>query len=239
MKIAILGGTGNIGKGFALRWGQKHDMIIGSRNAEKAEKFAAEYRDILKRQGYNANITGSDNKNATEEAEIVVIAIRYNQLRSLIDLITPVIGKQIFISVVVPMEKNLCYISPNAEPRTIPITSDQFNADYFCFTMPEAGSATQEIENMLPAGTELASAFHTVPAKKLADLELELDYDIGVCANSEYSKKVVFGLIKDISRMRPLDTGPLEAAAMLESLTPLIINVAARNKMKDISIKFI
>ncbi|QLC49109.1 NAD(P)-binding domain-containing protein [Methanolobus zinderi] len=239
MRIAILGGTGNIGRGFALRWGQKHDIIIGSRNAEKAEAFAGEYKEILEDRGYEAHITGTDNKTATENAEIVVIAIRYNRLQSLIDLITPVIDEQIFISVVVPMEKNLCYISPNAKPRTVPISSDQFNTDYFCFTMPEAGSAAQEIEKMLPAGTELVSAFHTVPAKKLANLELELNYDIGVCGSSEYSKKLVFELVEDISDMRPLDTGPLEASAMLESLTPLIINISARNNMKDVSIKFI
>lgn len=239
MKIAILGGTGHIGRGFALRWGQKHDIIIGSRSAEKAEEFAAEYRKILKDYGYDACITGSDNKNATKEGEIVIIAIRYSQLRSLTDLITPVIDKQIFVSVVVPMEKNMCYISPNAKPRTVPITSDQFNAEYFCFTMPEAGSAAQEIEKMLPEGTELVSAFHTVPARKLANLEIELDYDIGVCGNSEYSKDLVFGLVRDISEMRPLDIGPLEASAMLESLTPLIINVSARNNMKDVSIKFV
>ncbi|WP_406655575.1 NAD(P)-binding domain-containing protein [Methanolobus sp. ZRKC2] len=239
MKIAILGGTGHIGRGFALRWGRKHEIIVGSRNTEKAEEFAAEYSAVLKSHGYDAHITGRDNKEATKEAEIVVIAIRYNQLQSLIDLITPVIDKQIFVSVVVPMEKNMCYISPNAQPRTIPITSDQFNAEYFCFTMPEAGSAAQEIEKMLPEGTELVSAFHTVPAKKLAKLELELDYDIGVCGNSEYSKEVAFGLVRDISKMRPLDVGPLDASAMLESLTPLIINVSARNDMKDISIKFV
>lgn len=239
MKIAILGGTGHIGRGFALRWGQKHEIIIGSRSAEKAGEFADEYSDILKSQGYDARITGSDNKEATEKADVVVIAIRYNQLESLMDLITPVIDKQIFISVVVPMEKNMCYISPNAKPRTVPITSDQFNAEYFCFTMPESGSAAQDIEQMLPDGTELVSAFHTVPARKLSNLELELDYDIGVCGNSEYSKKVVFDLVRDISEMRPLDVGPLEASAMLESLTPLIINVSARNDMKDVSIKFV
>ena len=37
MKIALIGGTGSIGKGFALRWGQKHQVIVGSRNQEKAQ----------------------------------------------------------------------------------------------------------------------------------------------------------------------------------------------------------
>ncbi|MHC1584538.1 MAG: NAD(P)-binding domain-containing protein, partial [Methanosarcinales archaeon] len=40
MRIAILGGTGNIGKGLALRWGSKHEIIIGSRVRSKAERAA-------------------------------------------------------------------------------------------------------------------------------------------------------------------------------------------------------
>ena len=239
MKIAILGGTGNIGKGFALRWGQKHEIIIGSRDLEKAEAVAAEYNEVLEKYGHVAGITGTDNRTAAEKADIVVVAIRYSQLGPVMEMIRPFIENKIIISVVVPMEKNMCYISPGAKHLTVPLESKEFNTQYFCFSMPEAGSAAQEIQKMLPDNTELVAAFHTVPAKKLANLEIELDYDIGVCGNSMYSKEVVFGLVKDISNMRPLDVGPLETAAMVEALTPLLINVAARNEMKDVSLKFV
>ncbi|SFM78128.1 NAD(P)-binding domain-containing protein [Methanolobus profundi] len=239
MKIAILGGTGNIGKGFALRWGQKHEIIIGSRDIDKAEAVAAEYNEVLETHGYKPVITGTDNRTAAEKAEIIVVAIRYNQLAPVMELIYPVISDKVVISVVVPMEKNSCYISPGSNyPRT-PIESEEFNTEYFCFSIPEAGSAAQEIFTMIPESTELVAAFHTVPAKKLADLDMELDYDIGVCGNSMHSKELVFGLVRDISNMRPLDIGPLETAGMVESLTPLLINVAARNKMRDVSLKFI
>lgn len=239
MKIAILGGTGQIGRGFALRWGQKHDVIVGSRGAEKAEAAAAEYIEILKEHNLPANITGADNKTAAENADVVILAIRYNQLESLMELINPVLDKQIVVSVVVPMEKNMCYIQPNTEHITVPLHSEEFNTNYFCFSRPESGSAAQDIADMLPENIELVAAFHTVPAKKLANLELELDFDIGVCGNSMRSKEVIFELIREISNMRPFDIGPLETAPMLEALTPLLINVAVRNKMKDASIKFI
>ncbi len=239
MKIAILGGTGKIGKGFALRWGQKHEIIIGSREIEKAETVAAEYNEVLGKLGHTARITGTDNKTAAENAELIVVAIRYNQLSPVMELIRPVIENKIIVSVVVPMEKNMCYIDSGSEHLTVPINSDEFNTEYFCFSMPEAGSAAQEIQMMLPDSTDLVAAFHTVPAKKLADLEMELDYDIGVCGNSMHSKNIVFDLVRDISNMRPLDIGPLETAGMIESLTPLLINVAARNEMKDISLKFV
>ncbi|WP_094227254.1 NAD(P)-binding domain-containing protein [Methanolobus psychrotolerans] len=239
MKIAILGGTGNIGKGFALRWGQKHEIIIGSREVEKAEAVAAEYNEVLAGYGHKAGITGTDNQTAAEKADIIIVAIRYNQLGPVMEMIKPVIENKIIISVVVPMEKNMCYINTSGKHQIIPIQSKEFNTEYFCFSMPEAGSAAQEIQKMLPDNAELVAAFHTVPAKKLANLEMELDYDIGVCGNSMYSKEIVFGLVRDISNMRPLDIGPLETAAMIESLTPLLINVAARNEMKDVSLKFI
>lgn len=239
MKIAILGGTGNIGKGFALRWGQKHEIIIGSRNVDKAKAVAAEYNEVLEKYGYKPVIEGTDNKTAAEGAEIVVIAIRYNQLAPVMELIYPVIENKIAISVVVPMERNMCYISPGSEYPKTPIESKEFNTEYFCFSMPESGSAAQEIFTMIPESTELVAAFHTVPARKLANLDMELDYDIGVCGSSMHAKEIVFDLVRDISNMRPLDIGPLDTAAMIESLTPLIINVAARNEMKDVSLKFV
>ena len=43
MKIGIIGGTGGMGKGFALRWCKKHEIIIGSRDAERAATAANEY----------------------------------------------------------------------------------------------------------------------------------------------------------------------------------------------------
>ena len=241
MKIAILGGTGSIGKGFALRWGQKHDIIVGSRSEERAEEKAVEYKEILKEYGFNdASIVGMDNQSAAAEADVVLLAIRYEQIGSIIDVIKPVLDNQIVVSVVVPMTKDRCYINPEATPLKVDATSrEDYNAAYFCYTVPPSGSAAQEIAELLPEGVELVSAFQNVPADKLANLDIELDYDIGVSGNSTYSKNVVFDLARDIPTMRPLDIGPIEASAMIESLTPLVINIAIRNKMKDVGIKFV
>jgi len=48
MKIGIIGGTGGMGKGFALRWCKKHEIIIGSRDAERAITAANEYLNLAK-----------------------------------------------------------------------------------------------------------------------------------------------------------------------------------------------
>lgn len=239
MKIAILGGTGNIGKGFALRWSKKHEVIIGSRNAEKAEASAAEYNEILKNHDVKNRIKGTDNKTAATDVDVVLLAIGYENISYIIDLITPVLGKQIIVSVVVPMAKDRCYIHPDSSPLKIDVSNDDYNANYFCYTTPPAGSAAQEIAMLLPQDIELVSSFHNVPAHMLADLDVELDYDIGVCGNSMYSKNVIFDLSRDIPNLRPLDVGPLETSAMVESLTPLMINIASRNKLKNLGIKFV
>lgn len=240
MKIAVIGGTGNIGKGFALRWGQKHEVIVGSRDQKRAETKAAEFTAILKDYGLDANITGALNKKAAAAADVVVIAIRYNQVFAIIDQIKPVLKDQIVISVVVPMAKDRCMIVPDSTTIEVKATDrDDYKVDYFCYSTPASGSAAEEIDAMLPDGIKLVSAFHNVPAAKLSNMDIELSYDVGVCGNNMHSKKVVFDLVRDISNMRPLDIGPLETSSMVESLTPLLINIAIRNNMKDVGIKFI
>lgn len=240
MKIAIIGGTGSIGKGFALRWGQKHEVILGSREQEKARVKAAEYTGILKDHGLKGDIKGELNVTAASVADVVVLAVKYSKMASIIEQIKPALVNQIVVSVVVPMEKDVCTIVPDSIPIEVPATYSEDNkTEYFCYVKPSAGSAAQEIASMLPENIELVSAFHNVPAAKLANLDTYLDYDIGVCGNDMHSKHIVFNLVRDIGGMRPIDIGPLEASSMVESLTPLLLNVAIRNNMKDVGIKFV
>ena len=48
MKVGIIGGTGGMGKGFALRWSQNHEVIVGSRDAARAAESASEYTNLAK-----------------------------------------------------------------------------------------------------------------------------------------------------------------------------------------------
>lgn len=238
MKIAILGGTGSIGKGFSLQWSQKHDVIVGSRQMEKAQSRADEYLKILEQYGLKGNIKGDLNFNAAKEADIVVLAIRYAQLNPILEQIKDILTNKVVISVVVPMEKNFCVIIPGVTTVEIPTNSD-YKSHFFCYINPPLGSAAQEIASNLPENTLLVSAFHNVPAAKLSNMDIELNYDVCVCGNNSYAKNIVCDLIRDIGKMRPIDIGPLEASSQVESLTPLLINVAIRNKMKDVGLKFL
>jgi predicted dinucleotide-binding enzyme len=49
----------------------------------------------------------------------------------------------------------------------------------------------------------------------------------------------VAGLVNEVKDLRPLDAGPLSVSSLVESLTPMLLNVARRNKIKDAGIKII
>lgn len=218
MKIAILGGTGSIGEGFALRWAEKHDILLCSREIDKAVKTAEEYTSTLLNKGLLCcGIKGCKNENAIGDAEVVVLSVPYQGVVSLLKSLKPFFKDQIVISLVVPMKKN----------------------KWFEYTPPEQGSAALEIKDILPESVKVVSAYHNISAKKLANLELNLDCDVVVCGDDEAAKRTVMELTREIKNLRPLDGGGLEYSYMIESLTPFLINLAIRNGLSDIGVKFV
>ena len=108
MKIGIIGGTGGMGKGFAFRWCKNHDVIIGSRDAERAASSATEYTNLAK-EAYgeiNGKITGNDNVSVAKESQILVLSIPYDNIDAICSQILSEINDDcIVISPIVPMTK--------------------------------------------------------------------------------------------------------------------------------------
>jgi NADPH-dependent F420 reductase len=129
----------------------------------------------------------------------------------------PCFKDQVVISLVVPMKKN----------------------KWFEYTPPKQGSAALEIRDILPESVKVVSAYHNVSAKKLANLNLELDYDVVVCGDDEGAKRTVMELTREIKNLRPLDGGGLASSYIIESLTPFLINLAIRNRLSDLGVKFV
>ncbi len=218
MKIAILGGTGSIGEGFALRWAGKHDISICSREVDKAVSAAGEYTGTLLSKGMVCcGITGCTNETGIRDVDVVVLSVPYQGVISLLKALRPYFKDQIVISMVVPMKKNT----------------------WFEYTPPKQGSAALEIKDVLPETVKVVSAYHNVSAKKLANVDLPLDYDVVVCGEDEGAKRTVMELTKEIKNLRPLDGGGLASSSMIESLTPFLINLAMRNHLSDLGVKFI
>ncbi|HEX7575234.1 MAG TPA: NADPH-dependent F420 reductase [Candidatus Methanoperedens sp.] len=218
MKIAILGGTGSIGEGFALRWAEKHEILVCSREIERAVNVACDYTDILSNKGIQCcGITGCGNEAAIKEADVVVLSVPYQGVISLLEKLSPLFKDQIVISLVVPMKKN----------------------KWFEYTPPKQGSAALEIQEILPKTVKVVSSYHNVSARKLANLELSLNYDVVVCGDDDKAKRTVMELTHEIKNLRPLDGGGLSSSYMIESLTPFLINLAIRNGLSDLGVKFV
>ncbi len=94
------------------------------------------------------------------------------------------------------------------------------------------GSAAQQARELLPPEVGVVSAFHTVSAALLSDLGHQLDEDILLCGDSRDDKSRAAELVRQIDGLRPVNCGPLEMARIVEQLTPLIISINVRNKVR-------
>jgi NADPH-dependent F420 reductase len=215
MKIALVGGTGDIGTGFAVRWSATHEITIGSRKAEKAEYSAKEVQTILHGAG---SVHGTDNGSAIKAADVVVLCIPYEHLTSVTtDLKGSYMG-QIVVSPVVPMS---------------------YNGKYFEYNPPTEGCAALRAKALLPEGMRIVSAFHTICAAALHHSDLDLRGDVLICGDDMKAKEVVSGLAREIKNLRPLNIGPLAVSSQLESLTPMLLNAARRNKLRNTGVKIV
>ena len=108
MKVGIIGGTGGMGKGFALRWSKNNDVIIGSRDASRASSSAEEYTNLAKESfgEINGTISGNDNVTVAKESDVLVLSIPYENIDSLCSQILPEVKDScVVVSPIVPMVK--------------------------------------------------------------------------------------------------------------------------------------
>ena len=223
MKVGIIGGTGGMGKGFALRWSKNHDVIIGSRDASRASSSAEEYTNLAKESfgEINGTITGTDNTTVAKESDVLVLSIPYENIDSLCSEILPEIKEScVVISPIVPMVKT------DVGFEFIPIKENK-------------PFSYQLVSKYIKDKSKLVSAFHVISEKKLVNPTLELDYDIFVCGDDKESVEVVNGLINEIKGLRPIYLGPGELSYMAEISTPLLLNAMIRNKIKNPGIKIV
>ena len=223
MKIGIIGGTGGMGKGFALRWCKKHEVIIGSRDAERAITAANEYLSLAKDsyENINGTISGKDNLSVAKESDVLVLSIPYGNIDATCSQLLPEISDQcVVISPIVPMTKT--------------------DVGFECIAIKDNKTFShQTVEKHMKDKTKLVSAFHVISEKKLVNPTLSLDYDIFVVGDDKNSVEIVNGLINEIEGLRPIYLGPGVLAYLVEMSTPLLLNAMIRNKMKNPGIKLV
>jgi hypothetical protein len=223
LKIGIIGGTGGMGKGFAIRWCINHDVLVGSRDASRAASSAEEYTKIAK-EAYgqiNGTISGNDNSSVAKESDVLILSIQYENIDSTCSQLLPQIKDScVVISPIVPMTKT------DIGFEFIPIKENK-------------PFSYQLVEKYMKDKTKLVSAFHVISEKKLANPSLNLDYDIFVCGDDQNSVNVVNGLINEIKGLRPIYLGAGSLSYMAEISTPLLLNAMIKNKLKNPGIKLV
>jgi len=207
LSVAIVGGTGSLGSGLALRLGAPGvKIIIGSRDAEKAKKAV----DVLKRSVRAGEIAGRTNREAIKDADFVMIAVPYEGHAQMITDLKGQLAGKIVIDAVVPLKK----IKP---------------------FVPAAGSALQEAQQILDGEAPVIGALHNISAVDLGDVDSPLG-DVLVCGDNEEAKQKVMEIICRIGA-RAFDAGPATNAYVIEGLTGVIIHLNRKYKSKHGSIK--
>lgn len=213
-RIAIIGGTGDQGKGLALRWAQAgFDIVVGSRAAERASDAAKEMLETLTKAGFaNAAVSGAHNTEAAASSSIVVLTVPFaaqiNTLKEIRDKLQP---GAVVIDVTVPLEPAV-----GGKPtRTLGVW---------------AGSAAEQCKEQLPDTVTIVSAFHNVGAEALANLSHEVECDVIVCGDKKDAKEIVRPLITAIPGCRYVDGGPLANSRTVEAMTALLIGINIRHK---------
>jgi len=207
--IPIVGGTGALGAGLALRWAKAGQPIaIGSRSAERAEEAASQIRDAVP----GAEVEGLLNEEAAKRAGVVFLTVPFRaQSENLNNLRTALEPGQILVDCTVPLA---AAVSGKAT-RSLGVWQ---------------GSAAQQAQEMVPDGVTVVAALHTIAAPTLADLGAKLGEDVLVCGDRKADKARVATLVELIPGLRAVNAGPLETARIVEQLTPLLISINARYK---------
>ena len=205
-RVTVIGATGEEGFGLALRWARAGiEVIIGSRDEGRANGAAGRLRDAVP----EAQVTGHENSRAAAESDVVVVTV-------------PFAGQAaIYKSIAESVRDGAAVVD-----ATVPLAAAVGGRPTRTLAVWE-GSAAQQAAGILPKGTTLCAAFHSLAAAALHDLDSELEGDVLV-AGAKDGKPVVRELVEAIPRLRYVDAGPLEAARLIEPLTALIIGLNRR-----------
>ena len=207
--VSIIGASGALGFGLAVRWGRAGvPVVIGSRDAGRAQEAADRARAAVPAGTFE----GAENAEAATRADLVVLTVPFrNQSETLTNLKGALREGQVVVDATVPLA---AAVSGRAT-RTLGVWQ---------------GSAAQQAQEMVPDGVRVVSALHTVSAALLGDLDRDLDEDVLVCGDRREDKQAVIELIDHIDGLRAVDAGRLEMARIAEQLTALLISVNVRHK---------
>ncbi|MBL1141083.1 MAG: NADPH-dependent F420 reductase [Proteobacteria bacterium] len=209
-KIAVLGGTGNLGLALAWRWARvEHEVIIGSRTEEKAQQAAAE----INRRTCNGSAHGKENAAAAKAADIIVMTVPFAAHDATIETIKPYLSGQILIDTTVPLK-----------PPKVNVVQ-----------LPETGCVAVQTQVLVGDKARVVAAFHNVAAN-LLNKDTDIDCDVLVTSDDLEAKKEVMQLSDEIG-CNALNAGALANAIAAEVFTSILIHMNKTYKTGHAGIK--
>lgn len=203
--VAVVGGTGEQGRGLALRWSAAgYDVTIGSRASARA---SAEV-EKLNRLHSNISLSSDDNKGAAGGADIIVLTVPFKFQQSTVEDIATCLDGKILVDVTVPL----------VPPRVARVQ------------LPEAGSAVVNVQRILGDNVRVVSAFQNVSAHHLNDLNQKIKCDVLVCGDDAEAREETIKLVA-AAGMRGVHGGPLVNSVVAEALTSVLIGINRRYKI--------
>lgn len=211
MRIGIVGGTGKEGSGLGTRWALAgHEVIIGSRDPERARTKAAELAATVP----GARVSGASNRDAVTAAEVVVLAVPATGLEATLPDVRDVCRGKVVISTVVPLT---------------------FGGGKL-FTPPPQGSSAEAAQELLGPEARVVASFHHIAAHELAAGGHDIECDLLLCGGDPDAKRIVTELGSSMG-LRAIDVGALSNAGPLEGITALLATINRRYKLKNSGIK--
>ena len=200
--IAILGGTGDLGTGLAIRWSKAgYKIVIGSRTLTKAQAAVADLEKISP----TTPAAAMENADAAAEGDIVVLTVpAEHQISTLETVKSGLLGK-ILIDVTVPL------VPPKVGTVQLP---------------PE-GSAGKRAQDFLGDDVQVVTAFQNVAAHLLKE-DVTIECDVLVAGNKRSARDKVIQLAQQAG-MTGWHAGPIENSAAAEALTSVLIQINRRH----------
>lgn len=206
--IAVVGGTGQQGRGLAYRFALAGDhVILGSREAARAQQTACEINARLP----EPRVVGDTNAGAVSRSDLVLLAVPWEGHADLVASLAYELAEKIVISCVNPLG-----FDGNGP---------------FGLVLEE--SAAQETQRLVPTA-RVVGAFHHVAALSLWRTADPMSHeDVLVCGDDVEAKGVVLELAVSVTGKRGLDAGALRLARQLEPLTAVLISMNKRYRTRS------
>ncbi len=172
LTVGLIGGTGEEGRGLALRWAMAGAQVnVGSRTIERAKATADELNQLVEahtQQGSGRRIGFGENRDVIRQSELALLTVPFAHAASTLETHRRDFREgSILIDI------------------TVPVSFEQGRVRYVELA---EGSASEHLKARLPDNVPLVAAFKTEPAHLLAEIDEMLDCDSFVASDSREAK---------------------------------------------------